>query len=150
MNTRSSLFTHHPSLGSSAFPSSLCYGATSSCGDDFGAVGVDARLPRGLADGGAAFFLEQRGEHEQRVERHPRERGGVVGGAAERGGEFGLLGFVERLGEQTVFEPLKLAFQVGAKRRGRRRRQGEPRFRREPGGHFVFIVFVHIFLSVDG
>ncbi len=41
-----------------AFPPPFDHGSASSCGDEFAAVGVDARLPFGLAKRRHRLFLE--------------------------------------------------------------------------------------------
>ena len=98
------------------------------------------------------FSSNSVGKHQQRVERHPRERGGLVGGAADRGVQFGLLGCVEQLfGEQPVFEPLELGFLGGAKRRGRHGPHLEARFGAElEPAIWLFVLFIRFFLSLVG
>lgn len=99
-----------------------------SCGEQFAAAGIDASLAHGLPERGDRFFLEEARENEQRIKRDPRKRGGFVGGTAERGIQRGLRGREQFFGEQTVFEPLKLGFLGGAKRRRRRGGHREARF----------------------
>src|SRR5579863_8305270 len=99
----------------------------------FRAVGVNMRLPFRMAEGVADLFLEQCWEEQQWVERHPRERGGLVGSAPDGGIQFGLCRGQQRFGEQAVLKPLKLIFLGGAEWSRRRGPQFEARLRAEFG-----------------
>jgi hypothetical protein len=119
-----------------------------SCGDEL-AVGVKARLPFGLADGGGSFFLEQRRKNEQRKNGFARERSGFVRGAAERRDKFNVGHALQFLREQFLFQLLKFIFLRRAKWRGRIGGPIKPRGRRELAQQSIFS-FHLFFLSFIG
>ena len=108
-------------------------------GEQLAAVGVNPRLAAGLSEGGTDFLLKQRRKHEQRIKRDPRQRGGLIGGAAERGVQLRLLGGFELPGEQPVFQPLEFVFEIGPERHGGHRPERKARFGGEFGRHPVLV-----------
>jgi len=102
-------------------------------GGELMAMGVNPGLAFGMPEGMLQLFLEQGREHEQRIKRHPGQRGGLVGGAADGRIQFGPGRGEEGFREQPVFKPLELGFLGGPEWGRGRGPHFEARFRAEIG-----------------
>src|SRR5208283_5532385 len=81
-----------------------------SCGEQFTAVRVDARLASGLADGSPGFFLKQHREHQQGIKCHPCQCRRLVGRVPQRSVQLRFGGARQLRRQQPLFKPLKLRF----------------------------------------